>query len=280
MKRLAVAASMMCAVVFAVPAAAQQKLGDVAGSIKLKKSGEESVVIDGSDVGQTSRRSASTSESDLMYDIMSDCLDEARGLSAMVEKLPRIIPVRYTEDFKTQLAAVGERLDELDLELQMIPDAGPNESAYLKAVEGFDKVRQGYSEVLAASNTRQLVTTEQKRMITDGGNAIDEAMASVRSISRSQAAGAPPPPIDPIAAAESIRKVCSRYGSDGSPAFEDCVSKQDAAKNALIGRTGPAVGLDTEAFNKIRNGCLYEWPDNYVNRNACETRRAAAASGG
>jgi len=101
----------------------------------------------------------------------------------------------------------------------------------------------------------------------------------VRAVGRSQAASAPPPTIDPIAAAESIRKVCSRFGSDGSPAFKDCVDEQDAAKNALIGRTAPEVGLDTASFNKIRNGCVYEWPDNYVNRNACETRRAAADAG-
>jgi hypothetical protein len=49
--------------------------------------------------------------------------------------------------------------------------------------------------------------------------------------------------------------------------------------NALVGRTAPAVGLDSATFNKIRNGCLFEWPDNYYNRDACEKRRAAKASG-
>ena len=39
-----------------------------------------------------------------------------------------------------------------------------------------------------------------------------------------------------------------------------------------------AVGLDDATFNKIRNGCLFEWPDNYFNRDAWEKRRAANAS--
>ena len=280
MKRLGVVAWIVSAALMAAPVSAQQKLGDVAGSIKLKKTGSESVVIDGSDVGQTRGRSTLSSSSDQLHDVMDDCLFVARRLLSMVAESPRILPVTYSDDWKTQLDDIGQRLEILAQELQMQPDAGPAEAAYLKAVSGLDQVRQGYDEILTATNTRRLVTSTQRRTVSAGVDAIEAAMGEVRSVGRSQAADAPPPPIDPIAAAASIRGVCSRQGAEGSQAYRDCVEEQDAAKNALVGRTGPAVGLDAAAFNKIRNGCLYEWPDNYVNRNACEIRRASAAAGG
>ena len=134
---------------------------------------------------------------------------------------------------------------------------------------------------MAATNGRSVVSSQLKRTISDGADAIEKAITEMRSVERSQEATAPPPAIDPIAAANSIRNLCLRQGAEGSPRlYRDCVNDQDAAKNALVGRTPPSVGLDDSAFNKLRNGCLYESPDNYVNRNACEVRRAKAASAG
>ena len=278
MKRLAVAASILSGVMMATPGGAQQKLGDVAGSIKLKKTGEESVVIDGSDVGRTSGRSASGTALDQLYDILGDCLDVSRELSSLTVGAPRIMPVTYSDEWKTQLDGIGDRLESLELELQRQPEAGPAEAAYQRAVAGCDQVSRGDEAALTATNSYRLVTSAEKRSIAEGVDTIALAMSEMRTVNRSRAASATPPPIDPIAAANSIRRVCSRSGAEGSAAYSDCVEEQDAAKYALIGRTGPAVGLDTASFNKIRNGCLYEWPDNFVNRNACETRRAAAAA--
>ncbi len=75
MKRLAIAVSIVCAVLVAGPSVAQQKLGDVAGSIKLKKTDGDSVVIDGSDVGRFTGSSSSSST--------------AGGLYAVSDGLPR-----------------------------------------------------------------------------------------------------------------------------------------------------------------------------------------------
>ena len=279
MKRLAIAVSIVSGLLVAVPVPAQQELGDVAGTIKLKKSGEQNVVIDGSDVGQTSRRSSSSSGSDLLYEVLMDCLDVSRALSSMIADAPRIKTIRFSDGWRTELAEIGARLESLSLELNMLPDAGPYEAAYLKAMGGFDQVRQGYDAVVTATDNRMLVTSQLKRKVSDGADTIEKAMTEMRAVGRTQAANAPPPAIDPIAAANSIRSVCGRLGAEGSPAYRDCVEDQDAAKNALVGRTPPSVGLDTAAFNKIRNDCLYEWPDNYVSRNSCETRRSAAVSG-
>jgi len=279
MKRLAIAVSIVGGLLVAVPVPAQQKLGDVAGTIKLKKSGEQNVVIDSSDVSQTSRRSTSWSGSDLFYEVLTDCLDVSRALSSMIADAPRVKTIRYSDGWRTELGDIGVRLESLALELNMLPDAGPYEAAYLEAVSGFDQVRQGYDAVVTATNNRMLVTSQVKRTVSDGAHTIEKAMTEVRAVGRTEAAKAPPPAIDPIAAARSIRSVCGRFGAEGSPAYRDCTEDQDAAMNALVGRTPPSVGLDTTAFNKIRNDCLFEWPDNYVNRNTCEVRRAASASG-
>jgi hypothetical protein len=280
MKRLKLAAAFISVLFVAASATTQQKLGDVAGSIKLNTSGEQSVVIDGSDVGQTSRRSTSASGSDLLYEVLTECLDISRALSSMIAESPRIMPARYTEGWRTELGDIGARLESVALELGMLPDAGPFEAAYLKAVGGFDQVRQGYEAVVTATDGRMLVTSQMKRTVSDGGDTIEEAMTEMRAVGRSQAAAAEPPDIDPVAAAASIRKVCSRQGAEGSQAYRDCVNLQDAARDALVARTAPSVGLDAASFNKIRNGCLYEWPDSYLDRDACEVQRSAAKAGG
>ena len=134
MKKLAIAASIVSGLLLAVPVPAQQKLGDVAGSIKLKKSGEEGVVIDGSDVGQTSRSSTSSSGSDLLYEVLTDSLDISRALSSMIADAPRIKPIRYSDGWRTELDDIGARLESVGLELAMMPDAGPFEAAYLRSV--------------------------------------------------------------------------------------------------------------------------------------------------
>ena len=280
MYRLSHAAAILGVLIIAAPVTAQQKLGDVAGSIKIKHPEGESVVIDGSEIGQTSRRNTGSSDADFLYDVLSDCLDVARGLSALLTDAPTISPIVYSEGWRTQLADVGQRLEAMERELQMMPEAGAYEVAYQKGVTGMEQVRQGYDAVLTATNTRRFVTSPIKQQVSGGGDVIEGAMAEIRAVGRTQAATATPPVIDPIAASASIRKVCSRQGAEGSRAYNDCVDVQEAAKDALMARTGPAVGLDTESFNKIRNGCLYEWPDNYFNRDACEVRRAAARSGG
>ena len=279
MNRLAVAASISC-VLWATPAVlAQQKLGDVAGSIKLKKTGTEPVVIDSAELRPSSAGSGSRSGFGNLYDVLVDCLDVSRSLETMVADAPRIRPARYSEEWKTQLADIGVRLDSLNMELQMQPNAGAGEAAYLKAAGGFDQVVQGYQEIVVATERGDVLRSAQKRAISTGADTIDAAMGELRSVSRTQAKSAPPPPIDPIAAASSIRSLCSAYGAEGSGAYTECANRQEAAKNALIGRTGPAVGVDTTTFNNIRNGCRFEWPNNFVNWNACEVRRAAAASG-
>jgi hypothetical protein len=280
MKRLIIVAAILGMLSIAGPSAAQQKLGDVAGSIKINRPDGEAVVIDGSDIGQSSSRSAGLSGPDLLSEVFADALATARELSTMLADAPTISPVVYPGDWQTRLGDIGSRLESVDRELQALPDAGAYEAAYQKAVAGLAEVRQGLAEVVATVNARRLVTSPTKRQVSGGADAIDEAMSEVRAVGRSQAATAAPPGIDPVAAAASIRKVCSRQGAEGSQAYRECVDLQDAAKDALVARTAPAVGLDTETFNKIRNGCLYEWPDNYYNRDACEVRRSAAKAGG
>lgn len=277
MKRLTLGAWIVCGLMMAAQASAQQKLGDVAGSIKLKKTGDETVVIDGSSAGQSSRRSTSASGSDLLYDVMSDCLEASRALSTLLADAPRITPVSYSEAWRNQFDDIGQRLDEVSRELQMLPDAGRYEDAYQKSVAGLDEVRQGFAATATAVVSGRLVISAIKRQVSGGADAIEGALAEVRAVGRSEAKAAPAPPIDPIAASASIRRICTASGAEGTPAFEACVDEQEAAMSALVGRTAPAVGLDADAFNEVRNGCLYEWPENYVNRDACERRRAAAA---
>ncbi len=48
--------------------------------------------------------------------------------------------------------------------------------------------------------------------------------------------------------------------------------------DAIMGRYAPGVRLDQATFNKIRNSCGYEWPDDFVSRNLCERQRIGRAT--
>jgi hypothetical protein len=280
MKRLTISVLILC-VMAAIPTAAQQKLGDVAGSIKLKKSEGEAVVIDDAQMGRRSRSASSgAGESSLLYDVMGDCLEVSRSLAAVLSDAPRISPLVYSEDFRAQLEEIGLQLESVSGGLRMIPDTGAYEDAYQQAVVGLEQVQQGFSSAQVAVGANRVVNKEVREQVSAGADAIETAMTAARAVERAEAAVAPAPPIDPIAAASSIRTVCLRMGAEGSEAYQSCVSQQNAAVDALYSRSGASVGLDEASFNKIRNGCRFEWPDNYYNRNACETRRAASTSGG
>lgn len=278
MKRLTISALVLCVILIALPTAAQQKLGDVAGSIKLKKTGGDAVVIDDSKVGRTRPASTGGESSDLLYEVMSDCLDVSRSLAEMLSDAPRISPMVYTDEFRGRFEELGEQLEGVAGDLSRLPNAGAYEEAYQQAVVGLEQVQQGYSSAEVAVAANRVVVGEVRRQVADGADAIDKAMTAARAVARSQEAVAPAPAIDPIAAASSIRKVCLRQGPEGSERYLTCEQEQNGAVDLLFARSAPSVGLAESSFNKIRNDCRFEWPDNYVNRNACETRRAAAAT--
>jgi hypothetical protein len=98
------------AMMAAMPAAAQQSLGDVAGSIKLKRPQGEAVVVDGSSLTRTSGPSRSSLSGDLEA-VLTDSRDAARDLAAMLEDLPRITRYQYSDEQRARLEELAFGLE-------------------------------------------------------------------------------------------------------------------------------------------------------------------------
>jgi len=97
-------------VVLAAPVAAQQSLGDVAGSIKLKRPEGESVVIDRDSVAQSRQGPTGGTDSELFQDIVGDCLTETAALHDLVEET-RNGTSFYRDPWRDRVEEVGFQLD-------------------------------------------------------------------------------------------------------------------------------------------------------------------------
>ncbi len=86
MKWSTLAIALTVTVALVGPATAQQSLGDVAGSIKLKRPEGESVVIDRDSIAQSRRRPTGGTDIELLGEIIGDCLTEATALSNLAEE--------------------------------------------------------------------------------------------------------------------------------------------------------------------------------------------------
>lgn len=275
MKWSATVIALAIATIVVVPAFAQQSLGDVAGSIKLKRPEGESVVIDRDTVGQT--RSAQTGAIDDagFREAVEDCRTETRALYDLVMET-RDGTSFYRDEWRGRAEEVGRRLDGTCRELAVFPAEG-------RYLEAYDLAERGASTATAAFQILESAIAADRPVFSEAGTQSKEAIrllgdaeAAIGVASRADAAEETPPLINPIDADRAITALCrGRYG-DGSTGFTECVAGQRAALDTMTGRSGPGVGLDAASFNIIRNNCRFEWPDNYVSQDRCERQRIAA----
>jgi hypothetical protein len=266
------------ALMAAMPAAAQQSLGDVAGSIKLKRSEGEPVVVDGSSLARTSGPSRSSLSGDLEA-VLTDSRDTARDLAAMLENLPRITSYIYSDEQRAQLEGFGFALDTARNNVAMFFGVEGLQDVVEKAESGIAEAQQALASAEAAVARASWVPNDVRRLAEHGAKLLDDALADLRKLQRAGAAAQTPPLIDPIAADASIRGLCGQSAAEGSDRYRECESRQRAAIENIRGRSALASGLDEAAFNTIRNQCRTEWVHDFVARDGCERRRVASAGG-
>jgi hypothetical protein len=261
-----------------MPAAAQQSLSDIAGSITLKRSAGEPVVVDGSSLTSTTAASSSSLSAEL-EEVLTDSRETLQGVSSLLAGMPRISPVSYSDELRGRLGA-------LELELE----TARNNVAMFFGVKGYQEVVDEAElavaesqEALGAAQTAvaggRLASNEARDQAARAVNRLGDALTRLGVLERTRAAAQPPPAIDPIAADASIRGLCGQSYTEGGDRFQDCVSRQLAAIDNIRARSALASGVDQSAFNTIRNQCRLEWVHDYVARDGCERRRVAAAGG-
>ena len=134
---LAIGLTITVALVAPAPATAQQSLGDVAGSIKLKRPEGEAVVIDGDAITQSRRGPTGGTDSRLLSDIVGDCLTETTALRDLAEET-RDGTSFYRDPWRGRVEAVGFRLDGALEEFRMVAVDGRYQEAYGLAGRGAD----------------------------------------------------------------------------------------------------------------------------------------------
>lgn len=262
------------AAVSVTPASAQQNLGDVAGSIKLKRPEGESVVIDQNTVGKARRRPRSA-ESGFLRDVVGDCLTETSALHDLVFET-RDGTSFYRDPWRNRVEEVGFRLDSALEELGLIAVDSRYQNAYDLAGRGADLARDALTILRGAIAEDRPVFSESRTLSKEAVRYFKDAQNALGEASREDAAEEAPPLINPIEADRVMNALCGgRYGA-GSGGFDSCIAEQRAALDAMAVRSGPGVGIDAASFNVIRNDCRFEWPGNYVTQDRCEQTRIAA----
>jgi hypothetical protein len=275
MKRSAWIIGLALVVVAAAPAAAQQSLGDVAGSIKLNRPEGETVVIDHNTVKSTGRTTAGSTDVDFFRDTVDDCLTETRALHGLVVEA-RDGTSFYRDGWRSRVAEVALRLDEARNELDILRAEGRYKPAYETAEQGSNTAGAALEIMRRAIADDRPVFSEAGRLSTEAIRLFEETQATIGIESRADAAESTPVMINPIEADREISALCRGRQGDEPGGFERCVAAQRAALDALVGRSGPAVRLPEVEFNVIRNNCRGEWPGDYVSQDRCEQRRIAA----
>lgn len=272
-------ASLLLVLALALPAAAQQKLGEVAGSIKLKKPEGESVVIDDTGISRSAARTPSGDLAADLVDVTVQALEAGEEISAYIAGLPWVSPVIYD-------SSASEILQNADAELELAASSLPlfaglesYDAAIDDAAEGVGALREAISAARDAVSRYRVVSREVREQAARGVGMLRVAVDAMESVERGSARESTPAPIDPIAADAAIRAGCGRRYSPESEAYGECYEEHQAALDRLVLRSGAAAGVTTAAFNRIRNECAFEWSGDYVARDRCEQRRLAAAGG-
>jgi hypothetical protein len=274
MKRSTLVIGLAIVMVLAMPLAAQQSLGDVAGSIKLKRPEGESIVIDQNSVGKARSQPRGT-ETDLLRDVVGDCLTETSALyDLMVET--RDGESFYRDPWRDRVAEVGLRLDDALDDLGFVAVEGRYQEAYDLAGNGADQAREALVIIRRAIAGNQPVYSEARILSREAVDRFKDAQKALGAASRADGAEETAPLLNPIEANRVMTAFCrGKYAEDSSD-FESCITEQRAAIDAMAGRSAPSVGLDAASFNVIRNNCRFEWPNDFVTQDSCEQRRIAA----
>ena len=265
--------------VLVAPVAAQQKsLGEVAGSIKLKRPEGESVVIDQYSVGKARRVPAGGANQNFFLTAVDGCLTETRAMHALVVET-RDGESFYREEWRGRVAELGLRLESAQQDLRQVRPDDTTRQALEFANGGAVAAGDAYQILSDAIAQNRPVFSEARRLSEEAIRAFEDAKKTYGSAARADAAEQPAPVINPIEAKGVMTALCRRSFADGSSGFDQCIADQRAAVDAMGARSAPGVGLDAATFNRIRNNCRFEWSNNYVSMDRCERTRVAAKQG-
>lgn len=275
------ATGVLCALAVFVAAGvdAQQSLAGDKRSISAEPRETKGVVIDNSSLVRGGRSSAvATAGDNRLLETVEEC---AAALRQLNEVLAETIASRafFDPDWRQRFDDAASRMMLAHGDFGLVRVDPAYRPTYDAAGRTLDRAVDALEIVQSAIASNQAVITSARNELLESEQELITVRTEMRAAQRSHRARQDAPPIDPIAAYQTINDQCGRRFDSGSQQFGSCVREQQRAVDSLASRSAAAAGVSTERFNSIRNNCLFEWPEDFVERDRCEQLRMSAAAG-
>lgn len=253
---------------------AQERLSDVAGSIKLNPDAiveKEGYVED--------PKAAVKADRELFGDILASCSAIADSIGELLVEARN--SVLYRDDvlpnrLKAECFDLDTELQELYL-LRLTPVFYEPLETALAAIEtcgvATDSVRQELARRGVAFSQAIEDTTSCRQELDRAGRQLAAAGAGPGSAVPEVVDEAAEPPTDD----EIIAALCEPERANGSEAYDACVGGQYRGLADLSARTSDNEMLDPSVFSGIRELCAGIHPQDYAARDRCEIDKMTAA---
>jgi hypothetical protein len=253
----------------------QNRLSDVAGSITLKP--EAIVEKDGFADEEAAAKKA---DHDLLASVLEGCASQADAVSALVEE------ARNTVLYRDDDNGVPTRLTSASLEL----DTRIQEVFLLRLTPPFDQpaatARAAAADCSAATDSireelarKGVAFRDAKQQIEGCSQGLDRSLRELVELTgespRDDEAAASAPTA-PRTDDERVAAACEAERTRGDDAFDACTERQYLALTALETRSAANEMIDEMSFAGIRSICATLHPDDFVQREICETDKITA----
>jgi len=254
----------------------QNRLGDVAGSIKLNP---EAIVEKKGFVEDP--QAAQKEDHELFSTALTGCAKSADALGSLIEEARASILYQGDERVTSRLAAVALDLDAqlADFDVMRLDDAFDESMATASGAADFCRAATaGIREDLAS---RAVAFTRAREQIALCSQEFRRAEAQLATVGKTpeEVATMVSDETAPAAALTDeaiVAAVCDSVRGQGQNALDACEGRQYRALASIETRTPENELLAASIFNEIREICVELNPSNFDERNRCEIERMTA----
>ena len=256
----------------------EQRLHDVAGSIKLKRpAGEQLVIVEPEARAPGSRMGATGAG---LIELADQLLESGRAASAVLDESRSGLTFFEGGWRRRMLDALAE-IDTTRFSLELVEAPERYRDALARVTDGAREYQLAAGIVRWAILRDQPVFSRAFDHMRVGEREVGAALGGLRKVGAVEGGEGTPPSIDPFTASQSMAGACRAYvvATQGAD-YDRCIGRQQAAVQAIEHRFSFTERIEEPAFNTIRNRCREEWPRDFISRDRCERQAIADLAGG
>ena len=176
-------------------------------------------------------------------------------------------------EWRAQIDEAGMRIEMVQQDLRSAWEPGRYDAAYELAERAMALAAMSATTVQEGIARNKLSITVPLEQLNEGVGLLQDALPLIRLNIRQKRSVAAPPPLDSTAAIATARDLCDRKFAAKSEKWTKCIDEQNASVRSINLRDHLVAGIEETDFNKIRNECRFEWPDDFVLQDRCEAQR-------